>query len=293
MKKYIFYIVIAIISKNCFAQPYIDLAKAYYGYSPASGLSQKNTPIRSGYYNISLTAPLKLQQDGDAIILNPFFDHNEGKVSGKNFDLISEGASIGFLNKIKNSDWDVFTALILRRNKEADKKINDDWQYGGAILTTYEKNKSLTLKFGLYYNKEFFGNFLMPLAGIDWKINEKDNLFGVLPGNMTFEHKVNHCFYDGAVFRAITSSYRLLTADPCSLGDCNGKDYLRIKDNQTGAFIDLYLSNRIVATLEIGYTAFRDYRYGFKGDVLHLKTDHNNDNYYFRLSLNYRIRFRE
>lgn len=114
----------------------------------------------------------------------------------------------------------------------------------------------------------------------------------LLIGNLTFEYNVNHSFYYGATFRAITSSYRLSITDPCSLGDCSGKNYLRINDNQLGIFADWYLSKKIVASIETGYTAFRNYRYGFKGSILHTKTDHKSDNYYARLSLSYRLRFR-
>ena len=52
------------------------------------------------------------------------------------------------------------------------------------------KNQYVSFKFGLYYNKEFFGNYFMPLIGLDWKIDAKNNLFGVLPGYMIFEHRV-------------------------------------------------------------------------------------------------------
>ncbi len=205
--KNIFLSVCILFAHPSLAQPYIDLGKISYGYAPVSGLNKKDNPLSSGYYNINLTVPMELRKNGDAIHINPFFEHNKGKVSGNKFHVISEGISAGFLNKIKKSPWSIYTAFILRHNKEIDKNLNDAWQYGAAILTSYEKNKWLTLKFGLYYNKEFFGNFFMPLAGIDWKINERNNVFGVLPGNLTFEHKVNHSFY----YRiCIQGTYQLL-----------------------------------------------------------------------------------
>jgi len=143
--------------------------------------------------------------------------------------------------------------------------LPDDRQYGGVILTTYKKNQSLSLKFGIYYNKEFFGNYFIPLVGIDWQINKKNNLFGVLPGNMIFEHKVNQKFYYGTSFRALTNSYRLQTTDPCFSGDCTARNYLRVDDNQLGIFADVYPFKKIVLTAETGYTILRRYGYGFKG----------------------------
>jgi len=148
------------------------------------------------------------------------------------------------------------------------------------------------LKFGIYYNKEFFGNYFMPLAGIDWQINDKNTLFGVLPGNFVFEHKVSKSFRYGSAFRALTNSYRLETTDPCGNGDCTGQNYLRIDDNQLGAYADTYLSKRIVLSAESGYTILRRYRFGFKGESIHQKTDYYCDNFYFRASLVYRMALR-
>ena len=274
------------------AQPYLDIARFNYSYSPESGLGEKENPLTSRFFNINVTVPLELKKGGDAFIINPFFEHNQGEVSTNDFHVVSQGLFIGFLKKNLVPKWNLLSAFTLRRNKEAEKDVQDDWQYGGVILATWNKSQSAALKFGLYYNSEFFGNYFMPLVGIDWQINNKNNLFGVLPGSMWFEHRVSKRFFYGAAFRALTNSYRLETIDPCTAGDCSGKNYLRVDDNQLGLFADTYLTKRIVVTGEAGYTILRRYRYGFKGDNIHFKTDYKNDNFYFRTSLSYRLRLR-
>ena len=182
--------------------------------------------------------------------------------------------------------------FIVRQNGQVHHTLKDDWQYGALFITTYRKNELLSLKFGIYYNKEFFGNYFIPLAGIDWQISAKDNLFGVLPGNLIFDHNVNVQFHYGISFRALTNSYRLETPDACALGDCSGKNYLRIDDNQLGLFSDFYLSRKIVFTGEIGHTILRRYRFGFKGDKINSKNDERTDNFYARVSLAYRLPLR-
>jgi len=291
MKKGCF-IIFACFSSLLDAQPYLDVAKLTYSYSPRSGLGNKLIPLESQFYNISVTVPIELKKDGDAFILNPFFDHNQGNVSTKDFEIVSQGVLLGFLKKDILKNWNLLSSFILRRNKQAEKRIDNPLQYGGVILTTWKRNQFASLKFGIYYNKEFFGNYFIPLIGIDWKINEKNNLFGVLPGNMSFEHKVSETFYYGSTFRALTNSYRLPTIDPCFSGDCSAKNYVRIDDNQFGVFSDVYFSKKFVLNAEIGYTILRRYRFGFKGDNIHLRTDYKNDNFYFRTSLAYRLRFR-
>jgi hypothetical protein len=128
----------------------------------------------------------------------------------------------------------------------------------------------------------------MALVGLDWKIDSKNNLFGVLPGYMIFEHKVASKFYYGFAFHAFTNSYREQIIDPLS----GGSNYLRIDDNPLGIYADTYLSKKIVLSAEAGYTILRRYRYGYKYDDIHFKTDYKNDNFYVKASLTYRLRLR-
>jgi hypothetical protein len=290
--KKICFITCCYVSLQLDAQPYLDLAKFNYSYSPKSGLGDKATPLESHYFNIAATIPIELKKGGDAFILNPFFDNSQGTVSTRDFHVLSEGLFLGFLKKDIIKNWNLLSSFIVRRNKEAQENVEDDWQYGGVLLATWKKTQLASLKFGMYYNKEFFGNYFIPLVGIDWQIDKKNNLFGVLPGSMWFEHRINQTLYYGLAFRALTNSYRLHTIDPCFSGDCTAKNYLRIDDNQLGIFGDVYLSKKIVLTGEAGYTILRRYRYGFKGKTIHLQTDYKNDNFYFRASLAYRLRFR-
>jgi hypothetical protein len=278
------------ISSLLFAQPYLNLAKVSYSYTPRS--REKTNSIRSDLYSLNITIPIELKKDGDAFIVNPFFDHNKGNVSTRRFGVISQGNLLGFLKKDIFKNWSLLSSFILRRNKQESEKVDDPWQYGEVILATWKRNRFASLKFGVYYNKEFFGNYFMPLVGIDWKINENNNLFGVLPGNMAFEHKVTKNFYYGFLFTALTNSYRLQTIDPCFSGDCSARNYLRVDDNQLGAFADIYLAKKIVFTAEAGCTILRKYRFGLKGQNIHLRTDYKNDNFYLRTSLAYRLRFR-
>ena len=273
------------------AQPYLDIVKLNYSYSPTKGLNEKKYPLKSKFFTADVTVPIEIKKGGDAFIINPFFTNNEGKVWENDFHVTSKGLLIGFLKKDILPNWNLLSSFIARRNAEVDIPNKDDWQYGGIILTTWKRSQDVSFKFGLYYNKEFFGNFFMPLVGLDWKINAKNNLFGVLPGYMIFEHKVTTRFYYGFTFRALTNSYREETID--SIGGGRGIMYLRIDDNPLGIYADAYLSKKIVLSAEAGYTILRRYRYGFKGeDGSHVKTDFKNDNFYFKASLAYRLRLR-
>ncbi|HEV8505273.1 MAG TPA: DUF6268 family outer membrane beta-barrel protein [Chitinophagaceae bacterium] len=292
MKKIILLFCIISVQARIHSQPYLDIVKLNYSYSPMNGLNEKNSPLQSNFFTADVTLPIELKKGGDAIIVNPFFTNNIGEVATNDFHVTSKALLVGFLKKDIFPNWNLLSSFIVRRNTQVDIDSKDDWQYGGIILTTWKKNQDVSFKFGLYYNKEFFGNYFMPLVGLDWKIDAKNNLFGVLPGYMIFEHKVAPRFYFGFAFRALTNSYREETIDPCFSGDCTGRNYLRIDDNPLGIYADTYLSKKIVLSAEAGYTILRRYRYGFKGDNIHYKADYKNDNFYFKASLAYRLRLR-
>jgi hypothetical protein len=185
----------------------------------------------------------------------------------------------------------ILTIFIIRSNNEISGNTGNACQYGGAIIISCQKNEKLTYKYGLYFNREFFGNFFMPLAGIDWRINAKNNLFGVLPGNMTYEHKVSSLFYYGATFRAVTNSYKLPVFDPCS-SDSSMQKYMRIDDNQLAVFIDCYLAKHVVINMEAGHSLFRKMSMGMKGDTTPLSKTilTSQDNLFVKAALAYRLR---
>jgi len=288
MKKIILLSFITLIKAVLYSQPYLDLVKLNYTYSPLKGVNDKKSPLQSNFFTADVTLPIELKKGGDAIIINPFFTNNTGEVSTTDFHVTSKALLVGFLKKDIFPNWNLLSSFIVRRNTEVDIETDDNWQYGGIILATWKKNEDVSFKFGMYYNKEFFGNYFMALVGLDWKIDSKNNLFGVLPGYMIFEHKVASKFYYGFAFHAFTNSYREQIIDPLS----GGSNYLRIDDNPLGIYADTYLSKKIVLSAEAGYTILRRYRYGYKYDDIHFKTDYKNDNFYVKASLAYRLRLR-
>jgi len=146
----------------------------------------------------------------------------------------------------------------------------------------------LIYKFGTYLNKEYFGVFFMPLMGIDWKIDEKNDVFGVLPGNLTYQHRLSSRTAYGGAFRAQTNSYYR------SQGN-----YTRVDENQLGGFFDLYVTPNIIFNTEAGHSLFRKIRTNATANCLTSSCNlkHNdykvNDNLYFKLSMAYRLTLRK
>ncbi|MBS1916069.1 MAG: hypothetical protein JST87_07310 [Bacteroidetes bacterium] len=281
----IFYctILLLVASRNSAkAQPYIDVINTRYTSSPDAGIFNHNKKnIVLNYFNASTTLPVLFKNKKDFVILSPFYEEWSSTINGiDSFQKHHRSLALPVsLLKSIGKKWNILITPIVRIN---DTVIcaKSKWQFGGALLASHKSDDGkFTWKFGVYINGDLFGVFVMPLVGIDWQVSPKTNLFGVLPGNLTLEHKVSNHFYYGATFRAITNSYT----------DRNNK-YWRVDENQSGLFADYYFSKNIVLNIEAGHSLFRKIRTGNKNEA---GTDWMaNDNVYLKLSLAYRIRFR-
>ncbi|MES2649506.1 MAG: DUF6268 family outer membrane beta-barrel protein [Bacteroidota bacterium] len=281
---------ILVLSKNLEAQPYVDIISVKASVSPSSGNDEtRNMSVQNKHYIAGAVYPFKLK-DSSKIILGLY---NEGWIikskgsSGLSNDLRALIIPVGFVKPL-HGKWSIATTLISRWNGETNNMFNKSFQVGGTLVAACKKDSNLTFRFGAYYNSEFFGPFIIPLLGIDWKITQKDNLFGLLPQQLTYEHKLSGKFYWGAVYRMVNNSFRTR-----SYGTGNSPSFVRINEMQLLLSADLYLSKRIVFNVEAGHSVFRKIRLGV--DVAkkdYYQDDDVNDGFLFKAGLLYRVRLR-
>ena len=270
--------IILLLSSSIHAQPYLDIVNLKYTNSPNAGMfNQNKNKLQLNYFSAGTNLPIQFRNKQDAVIFSPFIDKWWATINNnKRQDYTSIGLPVSFSKTIPHSKWAILLTGILRMNDSSFSK-KTRMQAGGALIISNKRNEHLTWKLGVYVNNELFGIFVIPLAGIDWRINSRNKIFGVLPGNLAYEHRINDHFYYGGNFRAITNSF----------GKGNG--YWRIDENQLGLYLDTYLNKNIVFNIEAGHSLYRKIRTGIKGVI---KTDNKvNDNYYLKCSLAYRVRF--
>ena len=268
-------------SASCDAQPFIDLVNTQYINSPAHGVSDEKKNVTSlQNFSIQTTIPFQFKNKADAIIISPAFEMWSPEVDSIAEDFEHQyglALPVAYLTSLHNPDWSILSMLVVRRNGYK-LDLENNWQVGGAMIANFKRCETLTYKFGVYASGEFFGLFVRPLLGIDWQVNKKTNLYGILPGSMNLEHQIRNNLYAGASFKAITSSYR--TPD----------GYWRLDENRLGVFLDYYLAKHIAINMEGGHSILRKMRTGQK-DMPDVDWEAS-DNLYVKLSLAYRIRFR-
>lgn len=278
-----FFTLLAVIafSGSVMAQPYLDLGQAVFQASPGGD------PKTFAHFRAQANLPLIIK-DSSIILINPIWEERWIQINEQSAQMHLRGFITWITYSRSLSDkWSAMIAFIPRWNGETSIQFSDGFQAGGAALLTYKKNPGLQFKIGLYYNSEFWGNFFIPLLGLDWTINKNQRLFGILPGYFTYEYRINKRFSWGGNFRTFTNSYKLgngFSSSPAA-------NFTRIDDNQVGAYADVYLMPKLVLNAEAGYSILRKVRTGYG------KT--SNDEYavlssnsapYIRVTLQYRIR---
>jgi hypothetical protein len=257
------------------AQPYVDPVQVRFTYGFRNGNADA-TPHTHLWAGSDL--PIKLK-DRTYQLFSPYYETWSIDSAGKN-NVVPRVQSlafpVGFIFPL-SSKWSVNLLPVIRLNGE-EIFGGKTFQFGGAAFTTLKVKQDKNLRFGVYMNSEFFGLFVMPLLGADWRIDDKNYVFGLLPGRLTWEHKMNSKLYGGATFRALTNSYRLKDGN-----------YMRLDDNQISLYLDYYIAKRFVVTLEPGYGILRKIRTGLN-DKNYITQRNWGDGPFIKLSTSYRIR---
>jgi hypothetical protein len=260
---------------SLYAQPYVDPFQIRH----TTGFRSKDayaTPFTHVYAGSDV--PLRLKEN-TYLLLSPYYESwNIDQADNKEF--VPEVRSIAFpvgLMLPLYEKWSLNVTPILRTNGEQLFKDNT-MQFGGVSFLSYAVTPQMKLRAGVYMNKEFFGLFVWPLLGADWKLGPSDYMFGLLPGRFTYEHRWSDRWYGGVTFRALTNSFRL-----------DDGNFVRVDDNQVSLYVDIYPVKKWCVTVEPGYGIARKLRTGADSRSYFSENDMG-DGMFIKLSMAYRIR---
>jgi hypothetical protein len=232
------------------AQPYVELANINFQTFSApyqENHSLKNTTSISTF-NFLLPKELK---NGNSLLfrLNGETIHSVEKSEIRySSNLSSISLSFGYQWFSKNKKWKTVVFGIPKVASDFKESISrSSWQYGGLLLENYQLNDKLQLKAGMYYNREVFGNFFVPLLGLDWKVTDRLTFYGIVPTNYKIEYNVvKNKLYTGLNFKSLTRSFQLSKSQ--------NNDYVRFDEVVLKIFADYYVGKNVVFNGEIGYS---------------------------------------
>jgi hypothetical protein len=291
IRRIIIIIGLIILGSALKAQPYYDAAFIRGSISPDAALFSKDQGKVSIFnYVGGIAYPAIFKKDSSKLVLSAFTEH--WSVKSNDVKELPGGVQsllipIAFIKPFSKK-WSLALSVIPRWNGMQENMFKNSFQFGASVLGTFRQTSRLTYRMGIYYNSEFFGAFIIPLLGIDWNISPKDNLFGILPQIMTYEHRVSERFSVGAVYRMFNNSYRIVS-DRFSNADA----FMRINEMQVLLSADIYLAKHIAFNIEAGHSMFRHVRLGLDQNKKDYYSDENvSDGFVVKAGLVYRVRLR-
>ncbi len=247
MKKYILILTCCFLLLNSLiqAQQFVDIIN----YNNQNFFSRyndsSNSPVYIQDHLLNLFVPKKFKNDNVLIV----------RINSENVAVNREGPSplkenlfsislpIGFVYVSPGKKWKYTGIFIPKVNSDLRDDLGNDFQYGGILLFTRVYHSNLQVKFGMYYNREFWGNFFLPLVGVDWKINDRFQMYGVMPSNFRFEYKVSKNWNTGLGWRAFQRSFRLSA-------DLNN-DFIWVRENQLKAYFEGFVYKNLLLTVDV------------------------------------------
>lgn len=187
----------------------------------------------------------KVLKSGNTFFVRAHYEKLSLKRDTLTADFSSITLPVGMQVQLKNPKVK-FTGLIIPKITGADlgAGFSNLFQIGAYSLFTVTESEKFRYKFGLFYVREFFGNFFVPLAGIDWKASDRFSIYGTLPQSLKASYAlVPNRVNAGLAFRSMVRTYR-------------GEDvntYVRYNELQFKTFFDFYLTAKNIVFVEGGY----------------------------------------
>ena len=236
------------------AQPYFDVASIQTSAANHFLVSDSaKEPVKLNWFSVNVNYPAQINKSNLLVTTlgyDRFSFENEDSPLTQSFNSIY--LPLTLLHTWRDTTWSTSLTYIPKVNSYSPMHINENTvQNGMAIIVNHAVNPHFKYSFGGYYNREFFGNYFLPLLGIEWKASERLHVFGLLPNDFTADYKINKAFHTGFIYKGITTSFRY---KPSSYAD-----YLRMEEGQLKLFTDLYITKTIVLNLEGGVILARSY----------------------------------
>lgn len=241
------------------AQNYLDILNITGRYTtPAPYDSVLTGNAQETGTTIGLTVPIPISKKTIFYSsLNYFYFHVDNKPeTGKNIanpiNLHAYILRTGIIQRLGNGKS--LQLLIAPRFMSDYENIGTkNLQLGG--LAAYEKiySDNLTLGFGVNYNYEEFGHYIVPIVNLKWYVFEKVSITGVLP----IYSKINYHF--SKKLTAGICHFGLTTTFP--LGDENyDNDYIERQSIDLALFSRYNLVSNFFLEARLGKTIGRCYR---------------------------------
>ena len=149
------------------------------------------------------------------------------------------------------------TALLTpTMNSDYREVKSSDIRFGAIMRGSWKINDQITWKAILGYRQQFYGPQYVVLVGMDWKVNDKWQIFGDVPHSLTASYSVNQKVNTGFNLFVQNSTYRLHNQDR----------YFEYNTVNPGLFAEYYIAPKWALRTTASYTLIRNMEIYNKSD---------------------------
>ena len=137
------------------------------------------------------------------------------------------------------------------------------YQFGGVAMYEVTYHSDLSLSYGVMYNQELFGPYVIPVLKMNWQLNNRWQISGLLPVYSKISYQATPNLHVGINHFGLVSTFKL--GDLAYHGD-----YVERRSIDMGLFGKLNLGNNLYLEGRIGYSLDRRYEQYGESDKIDL-----------------------
>jgi hypothetical protein len=143
---------------------------------------------------------------------------------------------------------DLTALLTPTMNSDYKDVKSSDIKFGAIVRGSWKANDNISWRAVLGYRRQFYGPQYVVLVGMDWKVNQKWQIFGDVPHSLTASYSVNEKVNAGFNLFVQNATYRLNNQDR----------YFEYNTVNPGIFIERYISPKWAVRATAAYTLIRN-----------------------------------
>lgn len=138
----------------------------------------------------------------------PLFSHTFGNVIYRHLTLEDHTLQSAVMQLFYKFEYSDKKSLVLIGS---GSWFNQGWRYGAGFRYQYKHSAKVKTGIGLMYNKQFFGNQLIPFLDINYEPSEKWTISGLFPIRPKVMYHCNKAVSVGMELNGEASSYSMST----------------------------------------------------------------------------------
>lgn len=258
-----------LFSTLCTAQNYMNVLNVRYYQQADISIRDSSFAMSMSEYRFETMLPLIELKNGSVFGIKPQFKSislKSNQASLENLSFYSIKMPVFAFIKWGESKWSSYLDISPKLNSDFKNISGRHFQIGALILNYYESKKDFFWQFGLFYNQDTYGPFLMPLLGFDWKIDEKNYIAVLLPTYLIYERRLSQKFYAGFELELTGETYRLGgSSEANSFISQVGEDKMTFL-TEPRLFVDYYFAKHWVLYAKPGFRLFQKYEHYTQND---------------------------